>query len=459
MRVDAFVAGYTGGSTVYQNRGQFVNGAGYFTDRDVHNNVLTAEEYSTKMDVYKEEALRRLMSPVLYNLTAGVDGSISYEQKQLSRDEVLALRAADLKGVKINWAPLNIQLANRLPNHTNMDHVGYDIDYFASEYVQYKHRIMESLTGDEQAEELQKLESMMKTHVEKYAEQFSEIAGHFLHQYGVSGEKEAIKDSIIELFELRVAQYTEFIQENDNYAGVRGTADEWLLFDNSFMGEQLRYAFASRGAGWETTVEGGYGIDDLAALGALVKETWNAGYQSWRWGFVNRHKSEEEFGVELGLTAMKYALISETYNISSSVKSKLDAAFQNFIKAQNENARNYIVQMRNDPFVREKASYAADWNEEIVLDIVSRMLENFNSNDLNRAFQEDMFFILQLYKDRTESRQTGNLARYHPYHNTWFKSPYVGDWNQFVRRLSLSSGQELSRYILQDSIAMLNLRG
>jgi len=458
MKVDSFVAGYTGGSILYKNRGQFVNGSNYFTDRDVHNNVLTSEEYEANLDIYKGQALRRAMSPVLYNLKKNTNGTISYDTKQLSREEVLAIRSDDLKDMEINWAPLKIQLANRLPNVTNLDHVGFDIDYFASEYVQYKNRILENFTGEKQMEELQKLDSMILTHVENYAEQFSELVGNFLDENGVHGEQTAIKESIKDLFLQRTAEYIDFIQKNENYAGVKGTEDEWLLMDHLFMGEQLRYAFKSQQFDWSFNSKSGYSIDDLTAVGTLVKETWDLGYQTRRMGFNNRHKSEEEFGVELGFAAMKYVLILDTYEINSARKAKLDTAFQTFISNQNEQAKNYIIQMRNDPFVRDKQAYALDWNQELVMDIIRRMVENKRSSDLNAAFKEDISLIMELYRNRMQSHQTRQLARYHPYHNSWVKSQYVGDWNQFLRRLSLTSGQAFSQYILQDHISILDIR-
>jgi hypothetical protein len=457
LRINALVAGYTGGSIVYRNNGQILNGANYYTDRDVHNNVFSRETYAAGLDAYKEAALHRAMAPILY-LTKLEDGSLSVEPKSLTRDEVLALRAENLQEMEINWGALKFRLANRMPSVTNLDHVGYDLDYFASEYVQYRQRITTSYTGDKQAEELQKLESLFAEYMEKYAEHFAALAGDFLERHGVSGEREAIRASILDLFRQRAAAYADFVQQNDDYAGIKGTADEWLLVDDLFMGEQLRYAYAARSPDWKAIGAGGYGVDDLAALGTLVKETWNVGYESWRWGFVNRHKSEEEFGFELGLTAMKYALVTKIYNISDKVKSKLDTAFQNFLKDQNEQAQDYITRMRSDPFVRDKRSYAVDWNVETVLAIIRRLVEHVEADDPNQAFQEDFALILARYHDRTQDPQTRELARYQAYHNSWAKSPYIADWNQFVRRLALSAGLDLSRYGLQDGVSRLDLR-
>jgi hypothetical protein len=457
MRVDSFVAGFTGGSTLYKSNGQFYGGP-YYTDRDIHNNVMTAEAYRANLDAYKHEALRRLMSPVLYNLTRLADGTITADCKQLSREEVLALRYEDMKQMAINWAALEFKLANRLPTYKHLDHVGYDLDYFASEYVQYQTRIRETLTGEEQTEALDKLDHLILSHVEKYAEQFADLVGGFLAQYGVGGEQTAIKESIVDLFRQRTAQYAQFVQENDNYAGIKGTADEWLLFDDMFMGEQLRYAFVSQQSDFTLTSSYGYSVDDLAAAGTLVKETWDVGYRKWQWGGY-KHGSEVGFGVELGLAAMKYALIMDAFNVSDAMKAKLDTAFQNYIHAQNEEASQHVLRMRNDPYVRDKAAYALDWDKQLVLDIIGRMVTLLKSGDLNGAFQKDLLLIKEMYLSRAQSGTTSQQARYHPYSNSWLNKNYAGFWNQFIQRLSLSANKDLSPYMLSDQMSYLDIRG
>lgn len=446
MRIDAFVAGYTGASILFKNNGEYVGGK-YYTDRDIHNNVTTIEAYKAAMDNHKQEALRRSTLPYLIHLSRQADGSITAESKQLREDEVLALRLEDMQNVPINWAPLKIQLANRLPTYSNLDHVGYDLDYFASEYVQYQTRIYRTLTGEAQQEALQTLEHLIWEHVERYADEFASKVGSFLEGQGISGEFQAIKESILDLFRQRTAQYAQFVQENEDYAGIRGTADEWLFLDNMFMGEQLRLAFASQQTEVALTSSSGYSIEDLVAAGALVKETWRLGYNSWDHGF--KHMSEEGFGVQLGLAGMKYAVITDVYHLSERMKSNLDTAFQNFIRNLNEQARQYQIQMRNDPFVRDKSSYALDWDEHQVLKIVASMVKMLQEDNLQEAFAEQMRQARSAYALKAQYGTTSQQARYHPYVNTWVHKNEAEMWNQFVQRLSLSTHHNLDRYLLK----------
>jgi hypothetical protein len=411
----------------------------------LRNNVIKADQYSTNLPSSLEIALHRAMfSSTIFNITINADGTIGISPK-------------DDGDIITNWASLELQLASTRPNHLNGDLIGYDIDFFASEYVQYQAWIEENFSGEKRIEELEKLDSIINSHVEKFADEYSQMFAGFLTENGVTIDQLAIKDSILDIFHQRVAQYQEFVQQNDDYANIRGTEYEVLLEERVFMGEQLRYAYVSQHPEMNLMSEHGYSIDDLVALGTLVKETWDVGY-SIRRPRYSQHKSEEEFGVELGLAAMKYQLISERYDISTDFKVKLDEAFRNFIHYQNEQASADIISHRNDPYVRDKQSYAVDWDKQLVLNIIQRMINNLQSKDMRASFRKDMVTIIELYKNKVQDNQFGTLSRYHSYHrSSWDKSNYAGNWNRFVERLFRDG--DYSRYLLDESISLLDVLG
>ncbi|WP_371068871.1 hypothetical protein [Sediminibacillus sp. JSM 1682029] len=398
-------------------------------------------EVSASVNVHKEEALRRMMSPILVNLSKKEDGTISFDKRSYSQEEVLAIRESDLEGMDINWASLELRLTNRNASASSTDNIANDLDYLASQYVQFSQRIKQSYPGEEQADQFQKLETIIGTQIEEYAESFSTIIGGFLENNGVSGEQTALKASVLSQFQQRKEQYQTFVEQNENFAGIRGTADEWLLADNQFMAEQLRHAYAKENVEGQDKENKGYGMEDLAAVGILAKETRNVGYNSRQLGY-NKHKSEEEFGVELGLTAMKFSLLTDTYDISDSVKTKLGTAFDTFIDKQNQKAEEYIINRRNDPFTRDKESYAVGWDNSLVSEIVSSMAGSLGENDFNAAFKQVVNTAMQSYAGKTQDEQTDSLSRYHPYHNTWNTANYIGDWNRFVERLSGGNGRD-----------------
>ena len=408
-----------------------------------------------KQDFSKEQAMQRAKEPIFVNVIKQEDGTILFDRKQLSDEEVLSLRESDLKNVGVNWGALELHLAGLQASYTSADQIAYNLDYFASEYAEYSSQINMRFEGQERMEQLQKLDGMIYSSVEKYANEFAEMAGNFFSENGMNIDGDQFKDTIREFFEQRKNAYTSFIQENENYAGVKGTEDEWLLSDIQYMSEQLRYTFTNQHSDVDFISSNGMNIDDLVAVGTIMKETKHIGS-----GFggvsYNKHKSEEEFGVELGLSAMKYALIMENYDVTEDMKTSLNIAFGNFLGNQNERASNYVAEMQKDPFVRDKESYAVNWNKEFVTNIINKMVHNLKATDINQSFKEDINILIELYKNKTNSGKTSQLSRYHDYHNTWEEAHYVDDWNRFVDGLSYQAGIDLKDYVLEYQIDLFN---
>ncbi|QTN01105.1 hypothetical protein ERJ70_18515 [Sediminibacillus dalangtanensis] len=258
MKVDLSVKGH------YGERSQFQPFNTSFLNKSDWNKTLPAAEKPASINAHKEEALRRMMSPVLVNLSKKGDGTISFDKQGYSREEVLAMRESDLEGMDINWASLELQLTNRNASVSSTDNIANDLDYLASQYVQFAQQIKQSYSGEKQADQLQKLEAIIGTQIEEYAESFSTIVGGFLENNGVSGEQTALKDSVLSQFQQRKEQYQTFVEQNEDFAGIRGTADEWLLADNQFMAEQLQHAYTKEKVEGKDKENKGYGDGGLS---------------------------------------------------------------------------------------------------------------------------------------------------------------------------------------------------
>lgn len=420
----------------------------YFT------NTFSTQDLFIDQDLSKEQAMQRVKESKFVNISKDEDGTITFDRQLLSEEEVLALRESDLENMGINWGALELQLASGRASYSSMDQVVYSVDYFASEYAEHASQINMRYAGPEQVDQLERLDNMFDSYIQKYANEFADMAGDFFAENDIEINQTQFKDTITEFFIQRKNDYTSFINENDNYAGVKGTEDEWLLSDVQYMSAQLRYNFTKEHEEVNFTSSSGMNLDDLAAIGTMVKETKYVGTGS----IYNNQKSEEEFGVELGLTAMKYTLLTENYNLSSPIKGQLDRAFENFLKDQNDKASNYVREMQNDPFVRDKESYAVDWNKEHVTNIINKMIENLKTTDMNKSFKQDIDILFELYKTKANSGETSGLSRYHDSYNSWKESQYVDDWNRFLVGLSLQAGSDLNNYILNNQIDLFSVR-
>lgn len=410
--------------------------------------AVGVEDYRKNTDLYREQSILRAAASSL-KIGKNEDGTI-WVESTTDPQALLAKRRANGGEKQILWHSVELNLYSHSMEGTYaLDSVGLNIDYFASEYAQFKTRIEQQYTGEEQKAELVKLENMFTSRVGEAAAHFAETVGGFLEKNGVTGEQDAIRNSFLDIYEQRKTGYLNFIAKNPDYACVKGTEDEWLLTTGDFMGEQLRYAYISQRPEMNLTSQYGYNIDDLNAVGTLVKELISV--------VKSPNLSEEELGVELGLAAMKYVLISGHFNISSNVKSKLDQSFNNFVKDRIEKASEHIDQMRRDPYVRDKERYAVDFDQQVVLAIIKLMVDNLNSpDDINTAFKSDLNTFVALYKRKSSDIQMGMLSRY-AYQDSWVNKNYAGDWNRFVLQLSASNKDEASRYLLDDQVQWVDI--
>lgn len=414
--------------------------------------TIDVDDYQTNEDQLREQAILRASS--VLQLRTNQDGTIEAEP---GGGDPAAARARyrESGGQElISWQWIGANLSwHSMPGTDMLDTVALNIDYYASEYAQYKTRIEEQFTGEERTAELARLDELFNSHVEEAAANFAQTVGGFLETNGAAGEQEAIHNSFLDIYEQRKTSYLDFIDENPDYAHVKGTEDEWLMTAGDFMGEQLRYASISRQPEIDLTSKYGYSIDDLTAAGTLVKEMAIVQNRS-----QSLNRSEEELGVQLGMAAMKYEMISGHFNISGNVKTKLDQSFNNFIMDEIDRISDHIEQQRRDPFVRNKDAYLLDYDKEQVLSIIRSMVGNLkSSDDINTAFKSDISTLISLYKDKAQDIQHGSQNRYNALYGSWINKNYAGDWNRFVLQLAASNDEEVSQYLFKDDIKLVEI--
>ncbi|WP_042203082.1 hypothetical protein [Paenibacillus camerounensis] len=415
-------------------------------------NAIGIEDYRANANSMREQAILRAATSTI-RIGRNEDGSI-WTESISDPEAALANKRATGGDSVISWkhVDFNLQTHGMMIGETTLDEVGQQIDYFASEYAQYKSRIERQFTGEEQATELAKLDDMFAQRVGESANHFAESVGGFLEASGVPGEQEAIRSSFLDIYEQRKTTYMQFIQENPDYASVEGTRDEWLLTAGDFMGEQLRYALNSQQSEMSIKSENGYSIDDLQAAGTMVKALTQLQDRS-----QTSNRSEEELGFKLGLAAMKYEMISGHFQVSDRIKSKLDQAFGGFIQGEIDRAVAYIEQQRKDPFVRNKEAYAADYDKKAVLSLIKQMVDNVRADDVNAAFRSDLNTFVALYKNKMNDMQSGQLARYNAYTSAWVNQNYASDWNRFIHSLSSTNQNDLNRFLLKDQVKLMDI--
>ena len=412
--------------------------------------AIGVEHYNADPQLIRQNAIMRAAQSAV-SIGRREDGSIWVDEQSLN-DPLAALTIKRETGgeERISWSHVEFNLHTRSMSSGSgvFDQVALSIDYYASEYAQYKARIERQYEGGELARELQQLERVFASAARTSADYFATATGGFLEEAGVLWETESIRASYLDMYEQRKAQYMSFVADNPDYAGVIGGEDEWLLTAGDFMGEQLRYAMISANPSMDLASDNGYSIEELQALGTFVKEI------SIMRETASPRYSEEELGVELGLVAMKYALITEHYRIGNRVKSKLDQALAGFMQHEMDKVVSYMDQQRRDPYVRFKEAYAVDFDQQFVLSVISRMVNYLRSDNMNASFHSGWNNLVSLYLEKSGDAQYGMLNRYGPLNGDWTHKHYANDWNRFVRQLNTFNSGDLSRDMLEERLKL-----
>src|SRR5699024_1531751 len=139
VKIHSFVASYSGASYYSLKKSAANQPLGRY-----NHHLISKEAYHTNQEHFKKQAYLRVQSTSIYNISLNADGSINVTPKEDADKE-------------INWVPLEMSMKSRVSNHTNADEIAYDMDYIASEYVQYKIRIEHLYTGEEREEALARL--------------------------------------------------------------------------------------------------------------------------------------------------------------------------------------------------------------------------------------------------------------------------------------------------------------
>lgn len=299
------------------------------------------------------------------------------------------------------------------------DELKINVDYMASRYAVLKEHITANFTGDEQLSELKKLEQAVGTAKETMAREFAEKVGGFLETNGVSGEKEKVFSSIIADFNEKAKGYSNYIKNNEDYANIKGTKNEWLIKDDAFMASTLRQAVNSsenKQAINEKQLQY-YSMDDLTSIGKIVNEV-----QDYNRYAVNTSDSEETIGYKLGVLALKVDTFSKNSGIGENLSDKLKKATDGFVKNHIESINKKLAEQERILTSDEKGF--SPLKVEDALAVYNKIISSYEkSGDASKALKEGAVFGKAQYDSKMKSGNYVDVYRY--------EKNGAGFWNNF----------------------------
>lgn len=298
----------------------------------------------------------------------GVDASGKHTSPVMPTDEQIHAGQV-VRGETLSLSTLDFNLKVQ-PFST--DNVGAEIDYIAASYVAYQNHINQYVPEAERAEQLSKLDSIINSAINRYADKFSEQTGAMLSKNGFEGEASAIKQSILNVFNNRVSEYRQFADANPDYTGVKGTQDEWMLQDENFMRGMLQHTMRS-GSADSAVSDAPYSADDLQALGYMYTAT----------NEVNTHTLDEildKMTAQHAAYAMKAGAVLGKLDVGAMMCRRLEALYANTIEKSIDSANAELAKYRKESGVEgEKDSRYRPYDKDAILDMVKQIMDGLQN--------------------------------------------------------------------------------
>ena len=152
----------------------------------------------------------------------------------------------------------------------NADTLNMKVDYLASRYAVLSDRIEKDFSGDEKAEQLDKLNQVFKNETELLVASFSKSVGAFYDELGGLGTSKEMCESLLIGIANRIEEYQNHISQSGDYSGVSDDTEKWLLQNDAYMAARLRESM-NPGLSALNRTNAEYSLNDLGIAAVAAK--------------------------------------------------------------------------------------------------------------------------------------------------------------------------------------------
>lgn len=229
-------------------------------------------------------------------------------------------------GDDIDWRGVESDFKKMDVNFDNAGYLNTKIDYIASRYAVLKDRIEKNYSGDEKEQQLLRLNEIMDSTKKTIIDSYGDSIGDFYEEYGHSGTKAELEESLSKGIDQRVAQYEDHLQKSESYAGLGDTTAKWLQQDDGYMAARLREDMEASGDTSVRAGETGYTLQDLEVAGVYAAECKERlDNQGVFWS-----DNEQRLGLDLAVQGMKTDYLANQGNLSGKLQNLLQDTFQTY---------------------------------------------------------------------------------------------------------------------------------
>lgn len=412
---------------------------------------------SSENDFTMEDALMTQYShehPItIEDLASGKNNGLFVKDTEKSQEFLEELRANGASK-DIDWSRVEYDLRGIEFNSYNpIEYLEKKTDYIASRYSVLKSRIESDFTGEEQQSQMNRLNEMFDEAKHKLADSYGNLAGGYLEENGVEGQKDKISESIIFEIDKKINQYNDYIKANEDYADLNDSQDKWLLRNDGYMAAKLREVVKENGVTSTQNTEISennnlYSMHDLNAVGKYVEQmkkgSQNAGFND-----------EEAMGLDFAVKAMKTDLFTKNSRISKEMAKVINDSFKGYM----ENAMNAIDEnmklRRENPMIEEDKYRFGDLNREAIYEVYNYTMAKYNATgDIMNSLLLGAEHGKSIYDKKVDSEEYGINQRYMNNFNSSWKNFYKGFNYKMPIFLQVSGGYHPST--LEEYTANIN---
>ena len=407
-----------------------ISTAGYSSLRE------TKLEFACDMEYTKDTALTNawVNSQNAMFRMFGNSGKVSDEAVVgMSRDEFAEYMKTHELDKEINWHSVDMQVWGSC----DFDSFTKFTDHLSALYASLEDRIMTDFEGDEQAEQLEKLNAVYDKAVNEIIDNIVGRTEQSFSELGAALPEGKLGQSIRQVISDKVDGYRDFIAENGDYAGIENTDDKWMARDIGFMTYALKNAYQPSAA---ETAEELWSENDILVLGMFGSMYSGAASREAADLQVLRANDEESLGLEVSMQWLRDQKIMSSFEPDEEIKSLCGKLFEKYVENLIKNADNAISVIQKSTVDTEPEQFSPI-DKQAVYAVLEVMKESYSeSGDEKTALVNTAAFARNEFLKKAEDSK---LWRY----NNEFGTNAKKYWENFYDANARNSSSAMKKVL------------
>ncbi len=277
-------------------------------------------------------------------------------------------------------------------------------DYTAALYASLEDRIKTDFTGDEQTEQMNKLNETYNNAVDLMVKGFTESNGIYgvedtFEKLGVPLPEGKLEDSIRAIMDSKKAEYQKYVASHDDYAGIKNTDDKWMRRDIGFMAASLIKAYDISGAPAD---DDKWSEDDIVTLGMLGSMYAHEAQYKGK-GSVLDLNDEESIGMAISMTWLATERIMTDRDASEKIRDIGNKLFEVYSANVIDRADRVMANARKNAVGHTEAEFTAI-NADDVYGVVRVVKSSYSqSSDAENAIHDMTKFACEQFLNKAKT--------------------------------------------------------